>query len=409
MENEGTELKVTEQDVTIVSKILEENEEPFPIESEESQSSDHLNVSEEFMAWFQARKKRLQTRNLQEKTENIERLSHRQRNEAATLERQEIQSQQMQQAEAQEQKEESSEPQSTLQNAKKEYMDFQLLQEGKYQIGCLRKIWRRHITYIREEKELSTLSKKICFFYYILKEAGANCKVSSMLMAFGSGTASMEFGRNEECMEGEGKKHIKRALCRILISWLALAAIVWVWLTTDTGDRPILIFVLIIGILFILPIINNVLKGPWIIKEDMVRNGKRKKSQQVTAKFFEKTPDFCLEKLISGLNSKMLRLIYADEPEEIRDIADGDMTGFLQDQANVVECDIRNIWFSDLREDRDNMYLDVTYQVALDRDMGDRIEQGFKDQLVKLQLTRPVLGMNETDIYRDWKIVKIEV
>lgn len=67
MENEGTELKVTEQDVTIVSKILEENEEPFPIESEESQSSDHLNVSEEFMAWFQARKKRLQTRNLQEK------------------------------------------------------------------------------------------------------------------------------------------------------------------------------------------------------------------------------------------------------------------------------------------------------------------------------------------------------
>lgn len=315
----------------------------------------------------------------------------------------------MQQAEAQEQKEESSEPQSTLQNAKKEYMDFQLLQEGKYQIGCLRKIWRRHITYIREEKELSTLSKKICFFYYILKEAGANCKVSSMLMAFGSGTASMEFGRNEECMEGEGKKHIKRALCRILISWLALAAIVWVWLTTDTGDRPILIFVLIIGILFILPIINNVLKGPWIIKEDMVRNGKRKKSQQVTAKFFEKTPDFCLEKLISGLNSKMLRLIYADEPEEIRDIADGDMTGFLQDQANVVECDIRNIWFSDLREDRDNMYLDVTYQVALDRDMGDRIEQGFKDQLVKLQLTRPVLGMNETDIYRDWKIVKIEV
>ena len=409
MENEGKELKVTEQDVAIVSKILEENEEPFPIESEESQSSDHLNVSEEFMAWFQARKKRLQTRNLQEKTENIERLSHRQRNEAATLERQEIQSQQMQQAEAQEQKEKSSEPQSTLQNAKKEYMDFQLLQEGKYQIGCLRKIWRRHITYIREEKELSTLSKKICFFYYILKEAEANCKVSSMLMAFGSGTASMEFGRNEECMEGEGKKHIKRALCRILISWLALAAIVWVWLTTDTGDRPILIFVLIIGILFILPIINNVLKGPWIIKEDMVRNGKRKKSQQVTAKFFEKTPDFCLEKLISGLNSKMLRLIYADEPEEIRDIADGDMTGFLQDQANVVECDIRNIWFSDLREDRDNMYLDVTYQVALDRDMGDRIEQGFKDQLVKLQLTRPVLGMNETDLYRDWKIVKIEV
>lgn len=409
MENEGKELKVTEQDVAIVSKILEENEEPFPIESEESQSSDHLNVSEEFMAWFQARKKRLQTRNLQEKTENIERLSHRQRNEAATLERQEIQSQQMQQAEAQEQKEESSEPLSTLQNAKKEYMDFQLLQEGKYQIGCLRKIWRRHITYIREEKELSTLSKKICFFYYILKEAGANCKVSSMLMAFGSGTASMEFGRNEECMEGEGKKHIIRALCRILISWLALAAIVWVWLTTDTGDRPILIFVLIIGILFILPIINNVLKGPWIIKEDMVRNGKRKKSQQVTAKFFEKTPDFCLEKLISGLNSKMLRLIFADEPEEIRDIADGDMTGFLQDQANVVECDIRNIWFSDLREDRDNMYLDVTYQVALDRDMGDRIEQGFKDQLVKLQLTRPVLGMNETDLYRDWKIVKIEV
>lgn len=93
MENEGKELKVTEQDVAIVSKILEENEEPFPIESEESQSSDHLNVSEEFMAWFQARKKRLQTRNLQEKTENIERLSHRQRNEAATLERQEIQSQ----------------------------------------------------------------------------------------------------------------------------------------------------------------------------------------------------------------------------------------------------------------------------------------------------------------------------
>lgn len=392
------ELYVTEQDVEVVSKILKEAGGPFPIESEVGQDSGRITVSEEFAAWFRARKKRLQKFELQEKIENTEKNSNRQSNEKDALERQERQAQQ-----------EEAQEQQLTQNAKKEYMDYQLLTEGNYRIGCLRKIWRRHITYLREEKELSFLSKKTCYFYYLLKEAGEECKVSSMLMAFGNGTGSMDFGRNEECMEGEGKKHIMRTIRGIIISWLALAFIVYLWITADTGQRVVIGLFLVVCMFITLPMLHNVFEGPWLIKDDLERNGKRKKSQQVTAKLFGKFPEFCLEKLISGIDSKLLRLIYADGPEEILDIADGDMTEFLLAHANVVECDIRNIWFTDLREDRNNMYLDVTYQVALDRDLGDRIEQGFKAQFIKLQLARPNHGIMEKEFYNEWKIVKAEI
>ena len=69
------ELYVTEQDVEVVSKILKEAGGPFPIESEVGQDSGRITVSEEFAAWFQARKKRLQKFELQEKIENTEKNS----------------------------------------------------------------------------------------------------------------------------------------------------------------------------------------------------------------------------------------------------------------------------------------------------------------------------------------------
>jgi hypothetical protein len=129
-------------------------------------------------------------------------------------------------------------------------------------------------------------------------------------------------------------------------------------------------------------------------------------SRKVTAKLQETAPGFCLEKFIGILNSKLLRLLYADGTEEIGDMVSCDVAQFLQDHGDVVDCEFRNFWFTDMREDKDYMYLDVTYNVTLYRDWGTAIKR--EAQMLYMQLARPLQGIMESDLYNDWSIVNIE-
>ena len=144
---------------------------------------------------------------------------------------------------------------------------------------------------------------------------------------------------------------------------------------------------------------NKLLNWPFYRKN-------RIPSRKVTAKLLEKEPAFCLEKFLGILNSKLLRLLYADGTEEVGDMVSCDVAQFLQDHGDVVDCEFRNFWFTDMREDGDYMYLGVVYKVTLYRDMGTKIKR--RKQLIYLQLARPLQGIMESDLYNDWSIVNIE-
>jgi len=145
--------------------------------------------------------------------------------------------------------------------------------------------------------------------------------------------------------------------------------------------------------------VNKLLNWPFYRKN-------RIPSRKVTAKLLEKEPAFCLEKFLGILNSKLLRLLYADGTEEVGDMVSCDVAQFLQDHGDVVDCEFRNFWFTDMREDGDYMYLGVVYKVTLYRDMGTKIKR--RKQLIYLQLARPLQGIMESDLYNDWSIVNIE-
>ena len=129
-------------------------------------------------------------------------------------------------------------------------------------------------------------------------------------------------------------------------------------------------------------------------------------SRKVTARIREKAPEFCLEMFISVINSKLLRLLFADGTDEIGDIVSCDMSVFLRNHKDVVNCEIHNFWFTGFREDQDYMYLDVTYRVSLERDLGERI--GRSKETIMLLLARPLQGIMAADLYQDWSVVKIE-
>lgn len=357
MANEVVVLGATQQEIEDVNKALKKSGSALATRLDGSQEPQNIPVTEEYRAGINARRKRLQARNLQVVI----------------------------QCEA---------PPERL----KEYV---LLDEGNYQIGCLRKQWNRVITYVRGEEKLSTLRNKNFFDYYILKEPGEECKVSSAYSYW-----VWEYvGRDEECVNDTGKNRAITLRNKMLLGWLFVIVFLLCSLMLFAGIAGLVALLFIGGALFSscgLPGIEGIYSkanlGTW--------RARRMNSRGVSARLLEQAPEFCLEKLISILNSKLLRLIYADDIEDVDELVSCDMARFLQDHADVVNCEINNFWFVGLKEDSDYMYLDVAYSVVLDRDLDKRIRR--RKETLLLQLARPLDGIMAADFYHDWSVVKIE-
>ncbi|MBR4083204.1 MAG: hypothetical protein IKK33_02850 [Lachnospiraceae bacterium] len=283
-----------------------------------------------------------------------------------------------------------------------------VLEEGNYHIGCLRKKWDRKTTYVRGHQRMLSPQKMPWISYYFLKEPGEGNKVSSMYTS-----KFVEwYGRSGEYGDFIGKGlllclNILLFLCGLmsLLFLFVLVVLVLNILFTPTFDFEG--FFVIFGILVMLfpfvvgTVITIAVKGKC--KRLKIR---RLVSRKVTGQLHERVSDFCLEKFLGILNNKVLRLIYADGVEDVGDLISCDMAGFLQEHADVVNCEFQNFWFIDFREDKDYMYLDMSYRVFLDRDLGDQI--GFSSENIVLQLARPLQGIMEADFYNDWSVINIE-
>lgn len=360
MADELIEAGIVKQDIEDIDEILKRAGKPLPILREEDTDVSFLPVTEAFLTGIIARKKRLQARNLQVEIKDRDggRITAR--------------------------------PSDTI----------KVLEEGIHKIGCLEKYWDKVRIYQRDGKEVSRFNGSEWISYYIQKEADGNCKVSSVY-----NTSGECFGREREFSYGGIKEVVDIIISLLAVLFgggLVLALISASFFSSFMPYIWFYFFVIIVnnGIWrYLAKCVNKLLKWPSYTR-------KRIPSRKVTAKLLEKEPEFCLEKFLGILNSKLLRLLYADGTEEIGAIVSCDMAQFLQDHGDVVDCEFRNFWFTDIREDKDYMYLDVVYKVTLYRDLGDKIKR--RKQMIYLQLARPLQGIMESDIYNDWSIIKIE-
>lgn len=369
MANELVESEVVKQDIKDIDEILKRAGKPLPILREEDTDVSFLPVTEEFLTGIIARKKRLQTRNLKVDTK----ISNTKKTDEETTKSEDA---------------------------------IAILEEGTHKSGYLEKSWHQMISYRREQKEIASFYDMNTLCYYILKNSDGNCKVSSVYTKrFGE-----YFGREKERTNAD-MVEVGMLFLSLMNIWIfgssgvsmIISCMGGILGTTFLKEILIILFIMIVFGGFLVSIamlgVNYLVKRPFYKK-------KRIRSRQVTAKLLEKAPEFCLEKFLGILNSKLLRFLYADGTEDIGDIVSCDMAQFLQEHGDVVNCEFRNFWFTDMREDEDYMYLDVVYKVTLDRDWRTAIKR--EDQMIYMQLARPLHGIMESDIYNDWSIIKIE-
>lgn len=363
MENEPVELGVEQQDIENINEVLKKSGTAVPILPEGNEADAVLPVTKDFLTGINAWKKRLQDRNLQLTVKKT--------------------------------------------NEEKPTDSITVLEEGIHRSGCLNKWWDQTFIYQREEKEISSFCGDNTFSYYILKAPDGNCNVSSIYITFYE-----YFGREKESIDADMKEDgllgIFLALFTVIfygaVFVVCVLSFLYALLHHMALGYKLLILLMILGMGGALGMLAK-MGAVHLVKYPVYRK-KRIYSRQVTAKLLEKEPEFCLEKFLGILNSKLLRLLYADGTEEIGAIVSCDMAQFLQDHEDVVNCEFLNFWFTDMREDGDYMYLDVVYKVTLYRDMGTKIKR--RKQLIYLQLGCPLHGIMESDLYNDWSIINIE-
>ena len=368
MENEMLfkpgQLSVTEQDIDKINTILKESGVSLPVSYSGKRESWQLPVEEELLAGINAQRKRLQRRNLQLHRQSLD-LSQSSNSYGGT----------------------------SVTQARNVYAD------GDYLIGRLRKKWKRITTYLRNQKQVSSFSGTTWIDYYVKKEPGEECKVSSVYIPGNWGF----FGRNEEYGNGGGSVMLFGSAVVAVLLWLLFGLLFFAWMLLAMGTGGGIHFIMLRVLLFC-----GIGAGvaTWFQKKCKLWQQWRTDSRKVVEKFRDKEPRFCMEKFISIINSKMLRMVYADGTEEIGDIIGCDMSVFLRNHASVVNCEIINFWFTGFREDENYMYLDVTYRVALERDLGSVI--GRNKETIMLQLARPLQGIMQADLYGDWSVVRVE-
>ncbi|MBR4083205.1 MAG: hypothetical protein IKK33_02855 [Lachnospiraceae bacterium] len=372
MEKELTQpaqLCVTRQDMERINHIFASTGVSLPISLDGNQESWQVPVTEEFLQGITAQRKRLRSRNLQ---------IHRQSLDWAQ--------------------------QSPRFGGGIFAQGGQMYIDGEYKIGCLRKHWKRITTYMRNQRKVSSFNNTSWLHYYLIKESGEECRISSI------DTINLVelYGRSDEYRIINGK-YPGRALqittiFLSIVGWLLSAVQVPLWLIillipSIRSYAPIVLGCLVWCVVFSVT-------GTWLASKFKLWRKWRIDSHRVITAIREKVADFCIEKFISIVCSRVQRLYYADAVTEVGDIISCDISGFLRNHANVVNCETLNFWFTGFREDGNYMYMDVTLRVRLDRDLGGRIER--KKQTIMLQLMKPIQGIMSEDLYHDWSVVKIE-
>lgn len=282
-------------------------------------------------------------------------------------------------------------------------------QDGPYSIGVLKKKRKRIREYYREKQILSKFKDKARFTYFVRQEPGEGKKISSEDMAFKA------LGNYTREIEYQPEPYFKEQ--KAMLGWLLTTP--WVIMISSAGGLRYMLGG-VMAMLFpflqgdIVAIVPTIIVAGMecaltvsILKIYYLNWRRRLKSHKVLQSIRQQYPEFCIEKFIAMTDSRLKRIFYADSMADIGDFVSCDLSEFLKDYANVVDCETLDFRFMGMSQDENYEYIDMRQKVLLTGDLGNRIKR--KKRTVKIRLMRSKDSIMYTDFYRDWYIGEIDV
>jgi hypothetical protein len=224
MENEMLfrpgQMTVSEQDISNINHILQNTGVSLPVGYSGKRQSWQLPASDELLEGLNAQRKRLQKRNLQLHRQSLD-LARGQSQGTSVIE------------------------------ARNVYAD------GDYRIGRLRKKWQRITTYLRNKTQLSSFKNTTWIDYYIKKEPGEECKVSSLYIPGKWGF----FGRDEEYVTGGGNAMSFLTAVLAVLLWILFGLFFFLWMILAFGSTEGAVLIVLLRVMFILAVGGFVATG----------------------------------------------------------------------------------------------------------------------------------------------------
>ena len=294
-------------------------------------------------------------------------------------------------------------------SGKEYYLQYEnRYQDGPNSVGVIQKKVKRIREYYRENQMISRIKDKVWFSYFIKRDSDEVKKISSEDLAF---VRLGAYGRDWEYLLEQNFNQEKNAQWLLVFSgWFLIGIVsscvyylIFGFLRVSFADlsEEFMISRSLIGAVGL----DIVLRVRLIMACLQFRG--RTKSNKVLQSIRKQWPDFCMEKFAAMTGSRVKRIFYADSMADIGDFVSCDLSEFLKDYANVVDCETLDFRFDGIFRDENYEYINVRQKVLLTGDLEIKMKR--KKCTVNIRFMRSKDSIMYTDFYRDWYIDEIKV
>lgn len=113
-------------------------------------------------------------------------------------------------------------------------------------------------------------------------------------------------------------------------------------------------------------------------------------------------PEFSAQDFLQNLEYKLRNIHFADSAQEVASFASCDLQDIVKKYEDVVDCNLRKLRFTDIRQDADKYYLKVTADLKLSLYKGRRIRN--KQERVELMVSgKKEVFLKNTLAIREYK------
>ncbi len=274
-----------------------------------------------------------------------------------------------------------------------------------YKPGIFERKLKRTTKYVRINEEVVTLKDNICQIFYVMDMPGENSRVSSVDVIH----ERMTYGRNKEYMDSLSFKLMKMGL-NLVGSWM-----ISLWMICGTSG--LFVYALFFGrntrgwAAIAVAICVAAFKGSMSVTRLYGRKWtfyqRRTRSRKVVEEIRKEMPDFCMEKLVTLMDSRLNRIIYSENPEELGTFLDCDISTFRKDHENVIHMERTNFWFEKYYKEGDYLHLNIRQRMYMTEYKDNGINREEKE--IRMYLTKPIAGIMTEDFYEDWYVSQVEV
>ncbi len=276
---------------------------------------------------------------------------------------------------------------------------------GEYIPGCFQKKSQFTTKYRRNYDEVATFQDNVYACYYVMETPPTGSKLSSVDVIY----ERMTYDRSKEYMDSKPFNLMKVGVIILGI----LMVILWMLCITAGVFTYLCFFGIRIsgwagvgaGLCFVTFKGSMALTG--LYEQKLRYYQRRRLSRSVVESIRKKVPDFCMEKFVALMDSRLKQMIYAENREELGTFLDCNVEPFLQEHENVVHMERTNFWFEQFHQDNDYLYLVIRQRIYMAEDKDNAIIREFQD--IRMRLIKPIAGIMSEDFYQDWYITNVEV